>query len=177
MKIWVQIVLGMTGVALAGPTPKIVKPLSPGPVEFFENQCARCHGTGGSNFVVASLKKRSAASLKAEIKSMASGPGQSPISGRDLDAQVALHQSFIKGKPFLSLTRLMGTGLSGEVIGTDKVSVRQGAKSIQAKVHEGVWIVRLPATWLIAPQPIVVVAGSKMIVAMDISTSATSLAK
>ena len=177
MKLSLPLLLGLAGFALAGPTPKIVKPLSPGPIEYFENQCARCHGTRGSNFVVASLKRRSPASLKAEIQSMASGPGQSPISGRDLDAQVALHRSIIKGTPFLSFTKSANGVLSGEVVGSEIVAIKYGTTRIPAKVADGVWTARVPLSWLSPTRPIFVVSGTSkgMQAAIDLTASPTSV--
>ena len=178
MRIWPATVLAGITIALAsgsGQRATIVKPLTQGPVTYFANQCSRCHGPSGSNYVLDSLRKRTSVSLKHEISEMASGPGQMPLKGRDLDAQVALHEAIMKGIPFLSLTKVSGTSISGEVVGTNKVLLRQGARVISARVVDATWTASIPASWLPINQPIWVIAGLKKQAVMDLSKNPASV--
>ncbi len=177
MRIWsgcvgIGVLVGLAGGA--GPGAHLVKPLSTGPVSYFDQQCSRCHGPFGANYALDSLRKRSLSGLKKEIGSMASGAGQMPISGRDLDAQVAMHQAILKDTPFLSFTKSSGGVLSGEVVGAEKVVLKQGSKSVVPEVSEGIWSARVPGAWLSNGQPILVVAGTKKTVVMDLSKGPTS---
>lgn len=106
-----------------------------------------------------SLRRLTPAELRSKIAEMARGPGQAPLAGRDLDAQVGLHAAFARGLPFLSLTSESGGRLGGEALRAKVVTARLGKQTIAAKVGDGHWEVAVPISWL--QKPFLIVADGR----------------
>lgn len=118
-------------------------PLAPGPIAFFEGHCARCHGSMGSMYAP-SLAALDDEGLAAAILEMAEGPAQATLEPRDLDAQTALHRSFIDHRPFLAVTARGPGFIEGEVTPGASVAVIAGDARIAAEVHGFTWRSALP---------------------------------
>lgn len=111
-------------------------------IAYFDANCARCHGPGGS-FYGEGFGKTGVENLREVVDRMASGPGQAPIEGEALDREVAYHRAMIDKKPFVAVTDARGA--KGEVTPGSKVTVSTGAAEIVAKVEESTWTAELPA--------------------------------
>jgi len=112
-------------------------------IGYFNANCARCHGPFGSFYGKRPYHPYSV--LEADIKRMADGPSNAPLSGEALAAQVAYHQSLYDLKPFVALVKQDGREISGEVSPGSTVTVLNGAQSIPAHVEDYQWKATLPA--------------------------------
>lgn len=100
--------------------------LSGGPVSYFEDHCARCHGDHGSNYDPQALKKLTEAQLRKYVRDMSMGPGNGPLEGLDLEAQVAYHRALIRKQPFVAVVSLEGGKVKGEAWGVKSLYARPG---------------------------------------------------
>jgi hypothetical protein len=117
--------------------------LENGPVSYFENNCARCHGSLGSSYGAGFGKKLSTAALRKTISDMARGPGQAPISGLDLDAQLAFHQALIAHSPYIAVTSIDDAMIKGETIPGSTITATGSAQKLAVKTEEYNWQVSL----------------------------------
>jgi len=111
-------------------------------ISYFNANCARCHGPYGSFYGKRPYHPYSL--LQADIKRMADGPSNAPLSGQALAAQVAYHQSLYDLKPFVAVVKQDGRELSGEVSPGSTVTVQSGNQSILARVEDYHWSATLP---------------------------------
>ncbi|MDP8243240.1 MAG: hypothetical protein P9L94_04100 [Candidatus Hinthialibacter antarcticus] len=116
-----------------------VEPLSFHPIEYFEFNCARCHGSYGSSYGDTFGEGMTDAELIEFVDDMAAGPGQAPIEGAELNAQVAFHRSLVKDLPFIAWTGWDGETLSGEVTAGSSVTVKVGNEILDATVRDEKW--------------------------------------
>jgi glucose/arabinose dehydrogenase len=112
-------------------------------IAYFNANCARCHGPFGAFYGKRPYHPYSV--LQADIKRMADGPGNAPLSPEALAAQVAYHQSLYDLKPFVAWIGQQGREISGEVSPGSTVTVLNGAQSIPAHVEDYHWTAKLPA--------------------------------
>jgi hypothetical protein len=91
-----------------------VAPAGFGPIDYFENSCARCHGDYGSNYIPASLAKRNAASMTTEVAQMAAGPGRGALTPEQTALESAFHMAMAQQKPFVCVTAQNGDTITGE---------------------------------------------------------------
>jgi hypothetical protein len=119
------------------------KPLATAPIEYYDGACSHCHGPYGSAYTDAFYTHTDLVQLKATLKRMADGPGQSPIDGIDLDAQVAFHQAMIVKLPFLAWTGQDGLVLTGEVTRKSTVTATAGSANLPVKVQGSHWSLQL----------------------------------
>lgn len=70
------------------------------PRQYFNQHCSNCHGDDGSNYGPEFGRHLDEVSLNRVVKEMAEGPGQAPLSAKDLKVLVAFHRSLIAGEPF-----------------------------------------------------------------------------
>lgn len=97
------------------PTPsRPVPALSIGPISFFEERCARCHGSFGSMYGPALAHLPDPALIRA-VDDMVIGPAASELTAPDLAALVAFHRSLSGAGPFLAVTEANDHSLGGEV--------------------------------------------------------------
>lgn len=114
---WVLLALGFLGACASAPVVSQegvaveVRPLGARPVAYFERACAGCHGEEGSLYAAGFGERLTDEALADKVRTMASGPAQAPIEGRELDAQVAYHRSMIAGEPFLVFVGARGEDL------------------------------------------------------------------
>ena len=124
---------------------KKAEPLKTSPVKYFKDHCARCHGTDGGMYDDFFDRGKSDKDLRDVIDRMATGPGQSPIDGIDLDAQVAYHRAIGSKLPFLTWTGQKGSVLSGDfAISGEKLTAKVGKKKLAVTDKEGTWTLTLP---------------------------------
>ncbi len=110
-----------------------------GPIDYFEQKCARCHGTMGSFYGPDFAKDLSDQELVQKIRDMAQGPAKAPLPERALAMQTAFHRSMVDGSPFLCVLRGGRTGYFGEVTPGSVVTLVQGKVTVLAKIDGFKW--------------------------------------
>jgi hypothetical protein len=125
--------------AAPAPALALAEPLAVGPLTFFNQSCARCHGQYGSFYGEGFAAQRTDADLARVVREMVTGPAQASLPRRDLDALTAYHRSLADGRPFVALTHKEGTVLAGEVTPRAAVVLRAAGRLIPAQVVEHAW--------------------------------------
>ncbi|MFM9997179.1 MAG: hypothetical protein ACKVU4_15430 [Phycisphaerales bacterium] len=123
------------------PTPSRPVPavsLSLGPISFFEDRCARCHGAYGSMYGPALAHLADAALVRA-VDDMVIGPAASELNAPDLAALVAFHRSLAGSAPFVAVTASGPGTLAGEVTPGASVTVERGGTARPATVEGHRW--------------------------------------
>jgi glucose/arabinose dehydrogenase len=128
--------------ASSAPTSKAPELPELAAISYFNANCARCHGPFGSFYGKRSYHPYPV--LAADIKQMAEGPSDAPLSEKALAAQVAYHQSLYDLKPFIAWVGQDGQLISGEVTPGSKVTIVSGGKPIDARVEDYRWSATLP---------------------------------
>ncbi len=113
------------------------------PIDYFEAQCARCHGNYGSAYGVAFGGKKDDAQLNSKVSAMCSGPGMKPLKGQSLDILVAFHRSLIDKKPFVIVNGEMDGSWYGETTAGSTLEV-PGASSPAITLNGHSWTLMLP---------------------------------
>jgi hypothetical protein len=113
-------------------------------IAYYDAACARCHGPQGSFYGAELGKHLTDAQLVKVINDMAEGPGAAPLTAAGLAAETAFHRAIIAGTPFLSVTKLDGATIAGEVTPDAAVSLSAGGKAITATVDGSTWQASLP---------------------------------
>jgi hypothetical protein len=142
MNLWITI--PFLGAAVVLGSPQSPKPLTSGPIGYYDGACAHCHGTNGSAYSDDFFKKYDLSTLKKSINDMAEGPGQSPLDGQELAAQVAYHQAIIAHLPFIAWTGQAGQNLSGEVTRKATMSASINREELTVIVKGTKWTLELP---------------------------------
>lgn len=135
--------IASVGVMVGAPE-KRPEPLKSGPVTYFEDRCARCHGPNGSFYGDDFGKKLTDDDLRKVVRDMCKFQGDSPLAGRELDAQVAYHRALIVKEPFIVITAIGSLQIKGEALPKTEISCRIGDKSIKGTLKSGLWSVDLP---------------------------------
>jgi len=117
------------------------QPLTVGPISYFEDHCARCHGSFGSGYLPESMKRHDPAALKKLIRDMAAGPAQAPLEGTDLDAQAAYHQSLLKKSLFVAVTESTDEQISGEASPGAKLKLIVPGRTIDLPLDDFLWTI------------------------------------
>lgn len=117
--------------------------LTIGPMAYFDQNCARCHGQYGSFYGSEFGKGLTDSKLHDVVRDMAEGPGNAPLADADLAAEIAYHRSMIKRTPFIAITKSDTTELSGEVTAGATVTLTNAGKTIEAKVDEHSFTIKL----------------------------------
>ena len=73
------------------------------PLDYFEEECASCHGAYGSFYGADFGKNLDDKALHEVVESMTAGPAQAPLETRDLEVLTAYHRALRDKKPFLVL--------------------------------------------------------------------------
>lgn len=120
------------------------RPANITPIQYFETNCARCHGSYGRAFGDDFGKDLSDKQLRQTVSDMAAGPAKAPLDGEPLDVLVAFHRALIKKEPFLVWTGASKSALWGEVSPGSKVQARFGKSTVDAQVKGVEWQVKIP---------------------------------
>jgi hypothetical protein len=148
------------------------RPVQTAPIQYFETNCSRCHGSYGRFFGDEFGKDLSDKQLRETITDMAAGPAKAPLQGEALDAQVAFHRALIRKEPFLVWTGASKTALWGEVTPGSKVQVKFGKMTVGASVKENRWRVDIPKG--ASAQAVITARLSGKQTVLDLSKSAYS---
>ena len=81
---------------------------------YFEESCARCHGTLGSFYGDDFGRNLTPAAMRKVVKEMVEGPARSTLPDAALDVQTAFHLALARREPFLAWTSVTSATLQGE---------------------------------------------------------------
>ncbi len=140
------LIVAVAALVPAAPVRLAVVPLERGPMQTFDESCARCHGTNGENYGTEFGRHLSDSELRKVTREMADGPGAVQLDTRELDAQVALHRAWILREPFVAWVKSSRSGWSGEVSPGTKLTARAGGKPIAVKMDGTRWSISKAAT-------------------------------
>ena len=117
------------------------------PIDYFDRNCARCHGNYGANYLPTFMALPEE-KLKTLIDEMAHGPAQAPIDATQLERETAYHRSLQDGKPFIAVTKIeessTGMVLSGEATPKSTLTLKSGEQSTLIALERHAWSVSLP---------------------------------
>lgn len=119
------------------------------PLDYFEANCARCHGPNGS-FYGAEFGKglKDDAALRHIVQEMAEGPGNAPLSPENLEILTDFHRSLRDGKPYIVLVSAQKSEscltLSGEATPESKITLENGKEVLAVKLEGHKWSVSVP---------------------------------
>ena len=150
-----------------------VSPVAFKPIEYFDQNCSRCHGPYGSFYGDAFGRGLTDEKLRHVIADMAAGPGNAPLGEAELEVQTAYHRSLLDRRPFVVVNAIEANGdrvtMAGEVSPDSVVFV--GADRANVKGHA--WDVVLPPT--VEPSRVVLrVAGKSGSTSLSLGESAYS---
>jgi len=108
--------LTVSGSAAPAPADPVAGPTVTGfaPLDYFEDNCARCHGDYGAFYGPTFGAGMSDKDLRQAVDDMATGPGEAPLKPSELDIETAWHCSVRDHKPFASVTAWTGGHLTGD---------------------------------------------------------------
>ncbi len=123
---------------------KPVEPLKNAPRVYYREHCQRCHGVDGTNFIPGYAQKETREKLRADVKRMAEGAGESPLKDFDIEVQTEYAALASAMKPFLAWTSRDGLVIKGEATADSEVKAMVGDKPIQVEVDDdNNWTIRL----------------------------------
>jgi hypothetical protein len=111
------------------------------PIEYFNLNCARCHGEDGSAYGEGFGAGYDEEGLRQIVREMCEGPGAAPIHGEEFEAQVALHQALAQGLPFAVITTFLPGHVIGECLPGTEVNLCWPGRSQAAEVSGRNWSV------------------------------------
>lgn len=120
------------------------RPVPTPPVRYFDDKCARCHGTVESPDNSAFEHALGDEELEDVVKRMCDGPAQAPLEGASLRALTALVRARQKGNPFVCWTRIDGRTLGGETVPGTSLSAKVGGQPIAVQASGNQWSLQLP---------------------------------
>jgi hypothetical protein len=112
-------------------------PVSVGPLTFFEDRCARCHGAGGSLYALP-FKAAGDRELRAEVARMVTGPARAWLDPATLEALTAFHRSIRDRRPFVAVL-VPGPGMRGEATPGAAVRARIDGAWFEATRADVAW--------------------------------------
>lgn len=93
------------------------------PLDYFNDNCARCHGNYGSFYGKDFGKGKTDEQLAQVVKDMCDGPAQAPIAPHELEVLVAWHRALRDSKPFVASVHFDNSVLTGEATPGSSVSL------------------------------------------------------
>lgn len=115
-----------------------------GPISYFDDHCAKCHGPQGSFYGDDFGKNLKEGALHKVVDDMCRHQGEAPLDGADLEAEVAYHRAMIAKEPFLAITKITSMQISGEVTEKSVVRVKFKRSTIWAIVNNTAWKTAIP---------------------------------
>jgi len=114
------------------------------PLDYFQNQCARCHGDYGAAYGKEFGKNLDDKQLEGFVRDMAEGPAQAPLGDADLVVETGFQRALRDGQPFGVVVAWKNGVLSGEATPGSKVSLSVEGRSIEIPLEGDSWKVSVP---------------------------------
>lgn len=133
--------------ALPGPPPpKEGEPHAPGPITFFADHCARCHGQYGADYNDNLYQDPSPDRLAAVVRAMIEGQTELAPTYEMLRGQTALAVAMGRREPFIAWTGRSADGrtLLGEATPGATLSAVADGRRVDVAVADGSWSVTMP---------------------------------
>jgi hypothetical protein len=134
----------VTTAPTTAPANGLNSPTGFGPLTYFQNNCARCHGDYGSAYGEAFGKHLTDAQLEKVIDDMAFGPGNAPLQPRELAVQIAYHKAMIAGQPFVTVTKIITDGANAILEGEAPPNTAISVTGIPATMDGHTWRATVP---------------------------------
>ena len=115
------------------------------PLDYFQNQCARCHGDYGAAYGDKFAKNITYEQLQKFVRDMAEGPAQAPLNDPDLALETDFHRALRDKQPFAVAVAWKDGVLSGEALPGSKLRLEHDGKSVEVVLDGPAWQVSLPA--------------------------------
>lgn len=149
IRFFVSVLLLALGLSCApGDTPGLLgppgKPLAFEPLRYFEENCARCHGSYGSHYGDEFGKDISDRELCEIVDEMAAGPGGAPVEGDELWALIGFHRSLASSVPYAIWTYADERSMGGEIALGASLVVKIAGRELPATVEVNRWRLELP---------------------------------
>jgi len=117
-----------------------------GAISLYDKACVRCHGPGGSFYGSDLGKGKTDAQLRKMVWEMCIAQGGLTVSQREVDAMTAYHRSIMKHEPFVEITAVTPTGISGEATPGTKLQLEIAGRNIPITLTETRWSATLDTT-------------------------------
>lgn len=114
-----------------------------GAISLYDKACVRCHGPGGSFYGSDLGKGKSAAQLRKMVWEMCIAQGGLTVSQREVDAMTAYHRSIMQNEPFIEITALTSTKVSGEATPETTLQLHSGSKTVLVQLTDNRWSVAM----------------------------------
>jgi hypothetical protein len=134
----------VTTAPTTAPANGLNSPTGFGPLSYFQDNCARCHGDYGSAYGEGFGKHLADAQLEKVIDDMAFGPGNAPLQPRELAVQVAYHKAMIAGQPFATVTKITIDGANAILEGEAPPDTAITVTGIPATMEGHSWRATVP---------------------------------
>lgn len=110
-------------------------PETKGPITYYVQHCARCHGDISAAYIGIKHPKRGA-ELRKVIADMATGPAQAPLEDAALDEQTKLHEAMFDDKPYAWLDRNQKPAVVEQLENTDAALVNGNTTDTPARTDD-----------------------------------------
>lgn len=127
--------------------PPIAGPVTTGfrALDYFQTNCARCHGDYGAAYGLEFGKNLTDRQLQDFVRDMAEGPAQAPLSDADLAVVTDFHRALRDGRPFGGVVAWKGGVLSGEALPGSTVSLELPGQTLDVPLDGNAWKIAVPA--------------------------------
>ena len=119
-----------------------------GGIGYFQERCVRCHGNYGLHYDLDHLAKFPPAKLRETVTAMCENQGDSPLTGQELDAQIAYHRSLTDARPYIFVIGAQQVGdktkLRGEATPESNVCIKIDEISYPATLEEHTFVATIP---------------------------------
>lgn len=114
-----------------------------GPISYFQDRCANCHGNFGDQLLPTMRSASDEAYLHEQNRAMVIGPAQSSLTDRELTLLSAYVRSIFDQRPFAIVTSAQGSILTGEASPNATITLAQNDLRTQAQRDGVTWRVEL----------------------------------
>lgn len=117
-----------------------------GAISLYDKACVRCHGPGGSFYGSDLGKGKTAAQLRKVVWEMCIAQGGLTVSQREIDAMTAYHRSIMYTEPYIEVTAVTESKVTGEATPGTVLELQVGSKVLPVALTENRWNVLVDAS-------------------------------
>ncbi len=115
------------------------------PLDYFQNNCARCHGDYGTAYGSEFAKNITDEQLQTFVRDMAEGPAQAPLGDADLASETDFHRALRDGRPFGAAVTWKDGVLSGEATPGSLITLEIEGQTQNIPLKGNSWSVKVPS--------------------------------